>query len=250
MDDTELLTAALVVFAGVQVWLQHRIEITRKADREAEQDRAADIIWQIGWAEHFRLERLSNAWAQEDLVHESALGVLQAEDVLPRDWATLVRALAELGIEAGHLGALAMTLSHDLARDVAKLNALVNAARATLALGADPTVVAARARAIHGDELRPLIAGIRKSVRELSLLIWDALQHSPRASVVRELEFRDDMESEMGRASAKEIGSRGKRLKTKSQPLPRTPGFGTYVLRLWRRAVRILRLRSNSESYD
>ena len=215
MDDMVWLTLGLLFVAGMQVWIQHRAEDARQRERKTAEDRRADVIWQTAYAEHLRLERLADVWDDQDLVMDSALGILDAHDVLPSDWPVFMRELAELSAEAGYLGALAGTLSRDLARDVAEVNGLVKAARAQWAPSVTPDVIAKGARSNYGPQLDELTASISKNVRELSLLIWDAIQHSPRASLVRVLSFHDDMLSDLGNAAAKEIAMRGARLSKK-----------------------------------
>jgi hypothetical protein len=229
MDPTEWLTLGLLVFAAVQVAVQVATEIGRRRERaEDERIRLAsnahelDISFQTVWAEQFRLEGLANAWDHADLIELSVLGVLRSEDVLPRDWTVVMHALARLGSEAGYLGSVAMTLSHDTARQIATFNESVK----EFATHCPHPGAANKMRFVqdqYGPQLEPHQKGIRTGLRELSLLLWDATRHSEPASRHRVLDFKDDLSSEFGqhavtalaeRAKAREVDA--KRLSTES----------------------------------
>jgi len=118
--------------------------------------------------------------------------------VLPRDWATVMPALTRLSIEAGFFGGVAMTLSHDIARDAAALNAIVGRYAAQNPLSS-PEEVAAIVRKNLPDEMEKRERDLRFMVRDLSRLMWDASRHYPRAEIQRPFNFRDDLTSEFGR---------------------------------------------------
>lgn len=199
------LTFGLLVFAGVQVWIQHRSEMTRTAERKSDLDTATDVTWQIAYAEHFRLNALAERWERHDLVLLSAIGVLNARDVLPRDWGTVTRSLAGLGPEAGMLGALAVTLSHDVAADVATLNSVVQSYASQMPAHSSPDVVVKEVRSTRGEALDKIVSSIRGNLREIAFALGDAVLLSPRAHVERDFVFRDDMKSRIGKEAAKRL---------------------------------------------
>ena len=202
-----LLTVGLLVFAGVQVYIQNRNENARKAERRADRDDAIDRAFHLTWAEHFRLDSLANQLNKRDLIEMSVLGVLRSEDVLPRDWAEVTKALSSLSREAGFLGGVANTLAHDLAHQIALFNGSVRG----FASGAPSMSDAARVewiQARHRNDLTEWETSIRNDAKELALLMWDASIHNPRANVSRTLAFSDDMTSRIGKIAVQAIAKR------------------------------------------
>ena len=216
-DPMNVLTLGLLVFAGAQVWVTLQGEKSRRHERRQDekvrldsQARELDLAYQTLWAEHFRLDALADAWESGDLVQMSLAGVLRPEDVLPRDWATQTTMFGRLGQEAGYLGGVAITQAHDLAREVANLNSSLE----DLFAADDERSIGLKAehvrKTVGGSRLAMLEARIRRDVRELSLLTWDAVQHSPRGDVVRELRFRDHLTSAIGKSAVAALADRAK----------------------------------------
>lgn len=211
-----VLTAGLLFFAGMQWWVTAEAErariAERQADRESEDRRRDDELhtaFQTVWAEHFRLDSLAGYWEHQDLLSLSALGVLRPGDLLPRDWPTLVHALNRLGRESGFLGGVAITLAHDIEREVASLNALVESfSRKNPALS--PAQISEVVRKVRGPEAAGLERRVIAMTQDLAKLMWDAARQSPRADVDRLLDFSDDMESQFGRSAVKDLLERQK----------------------------------------
>jgi hypothetical protein len=208
------LTFGLLIFAGMQWWVTHQSESTRRlerqndvADRKASAERAADSAFQIVWAEHFRIQSLADRWASEDLVQLAALGVLKGDALLPRDWSTIVRSLATISLEAGYLGGIALTLAHDSEVKVAELNAVIRSFE--LQYPAAPPMKIAEIVRVNASQLTdPLVTAIRRTSRDLALLLWDAARQTPRAELLRELRFSDDMHSDFGKYMVAQLESR------------------------------------------
>lgn len=216
LDPMNLLTFGLLVFAGVQVWVTHKAERARLAERAADEQarteaeaKEVDLAFQTVWAEHFRLDALAASYAKADLLQMSLTGILRPEDVLPRDWATQTRMLARLGAEAGYLGGVAITLAHDLARDIHEFNQSI----ADLFDRNDERAIGLKVASIRttgrGSRLAMYEERIRGQCRELATLTWDAASHSPRGDIVRTLTFRDDLASEVARKAARALVERG-----------------------------------------
>src|SRR4051794_8730640 len=111
LEPMNVLTFGLLVFAGAQVWVTYRGEVYRRKERAADEasrtrseEHELDLPYQALWAEHFRLDALTDHLESADLVQMSLSGVLRPEDLIPRDWSTQTRMLGRLGVEAGYLG--------------------------------------------------------------------------------------------------------------------------------------------------
>lgn len=213
-DATEWLTIGLMVFAGVQVYVPHRAEQQRLRERaldelekQGQRDRDEDMSFQITWSEHLRLDALADDWDKEDLLRLSTLGVLDPEHVLPRDWSVIMTALARLSREAGVLGAVALSLGHDTARNIASLNGLVEGFRVQYP-NRGPEEIQSLVRSNRGGQVDALQKDIKRDTRNLALLLWDAVRHSPRADIARVLDFHDDMTSEIGKAAVAALKER------------------------------------------
>jgi hypothetical protein len=209
------LTVGLLIFAAMQWWVTHSAEKTRVTERaeDATAARHAEELdqyraYQTVWAEHFRLDSLADSWQNEDLVMLSALKILRSSDLLPRDWSQIVSSLGVLGREAGFLGAVAITAAHDAEREVAALNALVASFDKQFPQ-ASPSTLSALVRKNEPRESDRLEATIRRLVRDLSMLLWDATVQSPRATVTRDLNFTDNLRSEFARGAVNELLRRG-----------------------------------------
>lgn len=208
------LTVGLLIFAGMQWWVTRASEQNRLAERaddaavrqqvsEEEQDRAFQTIW----AEHFRLEGLAESWERADLVHLAALGILRSSELLPRDWSTMVTALGRIGRESGFLGGVAIRLAHDVERQVAELKALVDGF-ARQYPQRSPNEVATLTRENANAACTRLEGIIRILARDLSNLVWDAARQSPRAELVRTLNFSDEMHSKFGKTAVASLQTR------------------------------------------
>ncbi len=221
----EWLTIGLVLFAGAQVFVQVRTEQQRLRERQAEEERADDLALQLALAEHFRIDGLADEWERADLVELSCLGVLNPSEVLPRDWSTVMSALARLSVESGFLGSVALTLAHDTARRIAMLNSVVTdvikSTAETFALrdrypnATSVDSMVSTVRVNNSERVGDLEKQIRTMTRDLARLIFDAGRQSPRADISRVLKFRDDMRSDFGkRAVARTREPEGKALET------------------------------------
>jgi hypothetical protein len=198
----------LVIFAGVQVALQARHERRRRGEREEDRDEKADRAFQYAWAEHFRLEGLADRVGREDLIEMALLGVLRPASVLPHEWGELTRAFATLSPEAGYLGGVAAALCHDVERSIGIFVGSVTALAKQAPGGFTQAQKTIWIREQFSKDLEPWEESIRIQVRELSRLLWDACKHSPRAHVVRDLDFEDELASEFGRAAVESLEQR------------------------------------------
>jgi hypothetical protein len=122
----EWLTLGIVIFAGAQLWIQHRAELARVKERQSDVKEAGDQTYQALWAEHFRLESLADQWETENILELAALGTLTPDTVLPENQADAAREFARLGVEAGYLGGVALTFAHDLSRYMRRLEGVVH----------------------------------------------------------------------------------------------------------------------------
>ncbi|HEX9346585.1 MAG TPA: hypothetical protein VF919_03350 [Gemmatimonadales bacterium] len=107
-------TVVLTLFAGVQIWQ------VRKESRERQRAAYASL-----YAEYFHLSALSDSWANEDLLELARNDALRPEDMLPRDWGTMIRLLGEVGSATGALGGMAYDAVAEAATRVRMLNHLV-----------------------------------------------------------------------------------------------------------------------------
>lgn len=216
------LTFGLLWFArrqwqvtNVQAELQDKSEQVRAKERaddlalqRAGEERSLDRDFQLVWAEQFRLEGLADDLDTADLVEQAGLRVLQRDDLLGPRAADVLAALSRLGVEAGFLGGVAQSLSHDAALALARLQGLVDG-YATMYPGKGPSEITVLVRQNRGRECKDLEQEIRAKTRDLSLLLWDAVSHSPRANVYREMHFSDNMTSQIGPAA---VGALVKRM--------------------------------------
>lgn len=208
MDDITILTIGLLIFAGVQVWVQYRSERNRQHERQADLDENIDRAFHLVWAEHFRLNGLSEHLAKADLIELALIGVLRANDVLPRDWTTVTASLAALSREAGFLGGVAVTTGHDLERQIGTYVASVNSFAHEAPSGITDGERIQWIRKNRGSTLGPWENSIRRSVDQLAKLFWDAAAHNPRIAVERTLDFSDDLSSDFARAAVQAMAKR------------------------------------------
>jgi len=107
-------TVVLAFFAGVQIWQ------ARKESRERQRAAFASL-----YAEYFHLSALSESWAKEDLLELARNDALRPEDMLPRDWGTMICLLGEVGSATGALGGMAYDAVAEAATRVRMLIHLV-----------------------------------------------------------------------------------------------------------------------------
>ncbi len=211
MDAMTWLTMGLLIFAGVQVWVQVRSEIQRRRERESEHVAAIDHAFQLVWAEHFRLDALAEFLGKADLIEYALLGVLRPSDVLPRNWVKITEALATLSTEAAYLGGVALTVGYDLERAIGVYVGSVTAFSQD-ASGMNPGDLVRWMRQFHGPELKPWEESVRNGAKQLALLFLDAAGHNPRMTVQRQLHFSDTMESDFAKDAAKALAKRSTEL--------------------------------------
>jgi len=211
MDPMEWLTLGLAFFAGVQVLIMFKGEARQKAERAADEaaarrrrDEAVDIAYYTCYAEHFRLWALAKRFAASDLAQLALFGLLRPEDLLPRDWGLLTEMLGRLGPEAGSLGAMAASRTHDLAASVGVFVATV----VELANRSGSDDLAGRLQYVKDHTSEPLGEmenRLRTGAFDVAELLMDAIRHRPDMDKVRQFHFRNDLRSELGRRIAREI---------------------------------------------
>ena len=213
-----VLSAGLLIFTGAQVWLAwHGEKRERLAREEAARIRtddansALDTAFQQVWAEHFRLDSLAKQWERADLVEWSLAGLLRPEDVRLRDPALMMDSLARLGPEASYLGAVALTLSADVAHQIAMFNAGIADTAKLRFPDRDRATQLEEINRVGGTDLQTRVDSLRKGLRELALLTWDAVSHSSRAKVVRKMNFNDDVRSTFAKAAVAALVARGEK---------------------------------------
>lgn len=219
-EPMDWLTVGLLVFAGAQVWIQARGERLRISERRLDAEEVIDRAFHYVWAEHFRLATLADNLDQRDLVEMAFLGVLRSSDVLPRDSSRLTEAMSELSREAGWLGGVATSVSHEVERAIGVLSASVARFLDTVPTALDPPGKVRYLREHFGSDLEPWETAVRTGVRELAKLLWDAARHNPRAKLERKLRFEDDLDSALGRAAIKAVEARGAETKLTAETRP------------------------------
>src|SRR2546422_93523 len=207
-DPMDWLTVGLLLFASAQVWIQYRTERQRRVERDLDRNEATDRAFQYVWAEHFRMDSFADHLDRRDLIEMAVLGVLKPQDVLPRDGSRLVESMASLSREAGWLGGVANGLCHEIERSIAILVSSINSVVESVPKGLDPPRRVQYLRQHYGADVEPWETAVRKGVRELANLLWDAAKHNPRAALPRELSFDDDLSSEFARAAVKALARR------------------------------------------
>ncbi len=215
-DAMDWLTVGLLLFAAAQVWIQYRSERQRRIERDRDRDEATDRAFQYIWAEHFRLDTLADHLDRRDLIEMALLGVLKPQDVLPPDGGKLVEFMSSLSREAGWLGGVANGLRHEIERSIGILVSSVNGFAQSAPQEFDPARKVQYLRQNYGADVEPWETAVRKGVRELANLLWDAAKHNPRAALPRELSFSDELSSEFARAAVKGLAKRAAGAPTKS----------------------------------
>jgi len=201
------LTFGLLVFAGVQLWLQYVAEATRKSEREHDEQLRAMRAVQLVWAEHFRVDAFADWLASSSVLELASLRVLRAEDVLPNDWTRLVEALTVISTESGYLGGVALTQCRNLERDIAVYLADIDATLETCPGG---TLVDRQKwlRDHYDEKLARQEESIRRNARQLALLYWDALSQGPHSSRNLNLQFSPELKSDFAKAAVAAIATR------------------------------------------
>ena len=205
MTPIEWLTLGLVVFAAVQVAVQLRSEVVRKKELKADKEEALDQAFHYAWAEHFRLSSLADVMRRSDLIEMALLGLLRPEDVRPADTVQFLKALAQSGREAGVLGGFFLGASVDVERSVGLLVRSVQAFAKEAPTGLTDAGRVKWIRTKYGKHLEPWEKSTRTLVEDLANVAWDAIQHSPRTRVYRELRFSDALTSKMSEAAVKAL---------------------------------------------
>jgi hypothetical protein len=202
-----VLTIGLLLFAGMQWWVTQTSEQARKLEREADanaerlrQVREEEASYQLVWAEQFRLNSLAESWNDGDLVELSLLELLRPADVIAGDWPLMLQTLTGLSLEAGYLGGMARTLAHDIERQATLFNTAVGGLRGNYT-SLSVAQHAKHIRKTHGEELGRMERGLREAARELSLVVADAIRHTPAASRDLKLTFSEKVESQIGRGA-------------------------------------------------
>ena len=208
-DSMEWLTVGLVVFAGVQVLVAVRHEQQRRRERASEErarraelDRLADQDVLIVLAEHFRLDVLAKEWRQLDLVELSLMGVFEPAQLLSDQSSQVLVALSRSSVEAGQLGAIALSQGHEASRGAARLARMLKNLSEKHP-DRSPAELAALARTIPG--LLESEEAVKRGAEESALALWDALSHVPRATVKREPVFRHGLTSQVARRAVAAI---------------------------------------------
>lgn len=208
MEPMEWLTVGLVLFAGVQVLVQVRAEQQRRSERILDREEAIDRAFHYIWAEHFRLDGLADELDRRDLVEMACLGVLDASEVLPRDWSHLTESMASLSREAGFLGGVALGLCYNVKRSIAILESSVQAFSES-----GPTELSAPKKVqwlhqTYDKDLETWVTAVRTGVREMANLVWDVATHNPKGNESRQLTFSDDLRSEFAKAAVRGLQRR------------------------------------------
>jgi hypothetical protein len=147
---TPLATGVLTFFAGVQIWQ------VRKESKDRQRAAFSSL-----YAEYLHLSSLSAEWADEDLVELALSDALRPEDMLPRDWGTLIRLLGEVGSATGALGAMAYQTVAEASKRTRQLVNLVSD------------------RHITGDPARRLESQIKGGIAEAASVFEDAMRSAP-----------------------------------------------------------------------
>ena len=165
---TPLATGVLALFAGVQIWQ------VRKESKDRQRAAFASL-----YAEYLHLSSLSAEWADEDLIELALSHALRSEDMLPRDWGTLIRLLGEVGSATGALGAMAYQTVAQASKRARVLVHLVTNLQVT------------------GDAARELESEIKKGVSEAASVFEDAMRSAPAWLTTHPITFVDP-QSELG----------------------------------------------------
>jgi hypothetical protein len=146
-----LARSVLAFFAGVQIWQ------VLKQSRDRQRAAFASL-----YAEFLHLSSLSAEWADEDLIELAQSDALRPEDMLPRDWGTLIRLLGEVGSATGALGAMAY-------------QTVAQASKRTRVL-----VHLVRNLHVTGEAARRLESQIKEGIAEATSVFEDAMRSAPR----------------------------------------------------------------------
>jgi len=165
---TPVATGVVAFFGGVQIWQ------ARKESKDRQRAAFASL-----YAEYLHLSSLSAEWADEDLIELARSHALQPEDMLPRDWGTLIRLLGEVGSATGALGAMAYQTVAQASKRARVLVHLVTSLQVT------------------GDAARELESDIKKGIAEAASVFEDAMRSAPEWLTTHPITFVDP-QSELG----------------------------------------------------
>jgi hypothetical protein len=191
------LTVGLLFFAGMQWWVTHRAEVTRKKERREDDERERRMSYWAVWAEYFRLWSVAQYWQKSDLLELAALRQLRADDFLPRDFTNTAQQVGRLGPEAAQLGGVALTTAFDVSRRVAQLVEFYDRLQeeASPLKGAE---VLDYARSHYNERIESEQQVIRNMASEAAAILQDAIEHSPDAHKSRPARYRKPMHSKYG----------------------------------------------------
>jgi hypothetical protein len=205
---TPLATGVLTFFAGVQIWQ------VRKETKDRQRAAFASL-----YAEYLHLSSLSAEWAGEDLIELAMSDALRPEDMLPRDWGTLIRLLGEVGSATGALGAMAYQTVAEASKRARVLVHMVMNLHAT------------------GDAARELESQIKRGIAEAAEVFEDAMRSAPAWLTTHPITFVDP-QSELGlnvtgTLRSTQMRIRGPLPEARLGPLGRFLGKACAKLALW-----------------
>jgi hypothetical protein len=185
VEAMEWLTIALVVFAGVQIYVMNRTE-RREAQESADDDeREQDVAFHVLTAETFRLESVVRQIEQMDLVQAAIDEVLPEGEIRITDPSMLSQAYGRLGYIPARMGAAGLARFAEMGREFFLFRKAVNKYGQSSAQ-TDPQL---RAKEL---ELKVLF-------REAVNCMDDALRQSRRHHVPRRIEWLCEPTSGFGR---------------------------------------------------
>jgi hypothetical protein len=205
---TPLATGVLTFFAGVQIWQ------VRKESKDRQRAAFASL-----YAEYLHLSSLSAEWADEDLVELALSEALRPEDMLPRDWGTLIRLLGEVGSATGALGAMAyQTVAEASKRARVLVHVVTN-------------------RHMTGDTARELERQIKQGIAEAARVFEDAMRSAPSWLTTHPITLVDP-QSELGLTvtgtlKSTQLRIRGRLPRARLGPLGGALGKVCATLALW-----------------
>ncbi len=154
---TGLATLALAFFGAVQLW----------EGRQERRDRKRAAYGAL-WADYLRVASLASSLAEEDLVQWVWERAIVPEDLLPRDWGTVVRLLGEIGPGTAALGA---TAYQTLTESAIRLRMLISSLERLRELVAAPP---------EAEVYRKLEAQVKNGLKVAAEVLDDAMRQPPR----------------------------------------------------------------------
>ena len=213
-----LLTFGLLVFAYMQWRVTDKAEERERRHQDEAREEEANRLerqrhqaYQFVWAEHFGLFSLAEYWRESSLLDLALTDGLRAEYVEIRDSDEVLQALTQLSPEAGYLGAAAITLSHEVVREISEFNGVVNGWRAQFQQKQhDYLNILSLTKQNLGRSMDGREAIIKQRVSEMATLLLDALKQSGEADKQRQLSFKADVESAYAREAISLLGERAR----------------------------------------